>query len=57
MAAKDYVSCPSGAATSSLSSDEMRTHGEVLEELSELERQFANVELDQRTRVLASTEA
>jgi hypothetical protein len=45
MVAKDHLSCLSSAATSGLSSDEMRTHGEVLEELSELERQFASVEL------------
>lgn len=48
MAVNNDTSFASSGASASLTAEEIAEHEKALEELSKLERQFANIELDQR---------
>ena len=49
MAVNNDTSSASNSASAKLTGEEIAEHEKALEELSRLERQFAIVELDQRT--------
>jgi hypothetical protein len=52
MAARNCKSFTSSGSSVSLTTEEITEHEKALEELSELEQQFATVELDLRMRLL-----